>query len=223
MREALLRGSGQGLGNQTDGGNRGMHENFHRIGDYRMSRGCDIGRGVGQAAGRGQRTGRAADSVVGDAAARVPVPRASAQNAGRRDVHQLVVGGAVGVCGHGGRRALAGNGRRRGELSRLSVGQGDTGGGGGERDRGHIRDLHPVTQAIAVVHARVAGAAGDRNPGRNGQAQQTNKRQKPPHETSPPRLVEPRNGLFRTHRRFGLSRTFPRCRRLRRQLNSQAD
>ena len=174
-----------------------------------MSRGCDIGRGVGQAAGRGQRTGRAADSVVGDAAARVPVPRASAQNAGRRDVHQLVVGGAVGVCGHGGRRALAGNGRRRGELSRLSVGQGDTGGGGGERDRGHIRDLHPVTQAIAVVHARVAGAAGDRNPGRNGQAQQTNKRQKPPHETSPPRLVEPRNGLFRTHRRIWVIANFP--------------
>ena len=70
-------------------------------------------------------------------------------------------------------------------------------------DRSHLGDLQPVTQPIAIVRARIAGAAGDRNPGWNRQAQQTNKRKKPPHESSPPRLVEPRNGLSKYVRNMG--------------------
>ena len=55
--------------------------------------------------------------------------------------------------------------------------------------------VNTVAEAVAIVPRRVAHAAGDGNPGRKGQAKQTNKRQEPPHESSPPRAVEPRNGL----------------------------
>ena len=82
-----------------------MHEDLNRIGGHRLRRGRDVGRGVRQAAGRGQRIRRAADGVIRDAAAGVPIPGAGADVAGRRNVHQLVVGGAVGV------RAGAGRGR----------------------------------------------------------------------------------------------------------------
>ena len=177
-----------------------MHVHLHRIGGHRLSGGRDVGRAVGQTAGRGQWIRRTADGVIGDAAARVPVPGSGADAAGRRDIHQLVVGGAVGVRARTGRSALAGKGRGRTHLARLPKGHGDARGRGLQCDRGHIRDFHPVTQAIAIVSAWVADAAGDRNPGWNGQAQQANKRQEPPHESSPPRLVELRNGHSRYHR-----------------------
>ena len=60
---------------------------------------------------------------------------------------------------------------------------------------GDLGVLQTVAQAIAVVSCRIAHATGDRNSGRKGQAKQTNKRQEPPHESSPLRAVEPRNGL----------------------------
>ena len=186
-----------------------MHIHFDRIGCHRLSRGRDVGNAVRQASGRWQRIGRVADGIVGDPAARVPIPRAGAHVATRRNVHQLVVGGAVGKRAGVGRVALAGKGRRRTHLARLPVGNGDARGRRLQRERVHIGDLHPVAQSIAVVRARVAGAAGDRNPGRNGKAQQTNKRQEPPHESSPPRFVEPQNGHSRINRKIWVKANFP--------------
>ncbi len=97
LRIALLRRSPRcGLRDKADRCHLGMHKDFHGIGAYRRRGGGDIGRGIGQAAGRGQRLRRAADGVIGDAAAGVPIPRAGADVAAGRDVHQLVVGGAPG-------------------------------------------------------------------------------------------------------------------------------
>ena len=148
-----------------------MYIHLYRVGGHRLGGGRNVGYAIRQATGRGQWTRRVADGVVGDAATRVPVPGSCADAADRRDVHQLVVGGAIGKRGDAGLLTLAGQGGRRRYLTRLPVGHGDAGGHRLQRERGHISDLHPVAQSIAVVCARVSGAARDRYPGWNGQAQ----------------------------------------------------
>ena len=72
-----------------------MHENLYGIRCDRVGRDRDIGRGVRQAVGGRQGIRLDARSVVGDAAAGVPVPCAGADVAAGRDVDDLVVGRAV--------------------------------------------------------------------------------------------------------------------------------
>ena len=60
---------------------------------------------------------------------------------------------------------------------------------------GDVGKLQAIAEAVAIVSRRIANATGDGNPGWNGHAEQTNKRQKPPHESSPFRTSYPRNGF----------------------------
>ena len=195
LREALLRSD------KRDGSHLRMHKNLYGIRCDRVGRDRDISRGVRQAVGGGQGIRLATGGVVGDAAAGVTVPCAGADVAAGRDVYDLVVGRAVLIGAGAGRIAFAVLGLGRARLLCLPEGQRDARGPRLQIDGGHFPDLQPITQAIAVVRARVAGAAGYRNPGWYGQAQQANKRQEPPHESSPPRLFEPRSGLSEYARR----------------------
>ena len=177
-------------------GDRRVNIDRDGIGGDRVGRGRDIGDAVRQAARGRQGIGVVAVGVVGDAAAGIAVPRAGADIAGGRDIDQLIVCGAVAerVAAKRGRGALAGRGGGRLNRGGLAVSQRNPRDLRLQGDIGHIGDLRAVAEAVAVVPCRVAGTTGDRNPGRKGQAKQTNKGQEPPHESSPLRAVEPRNG-----------------------------
>ncbi len=118
--------------------------------------------------------------------------------AGGGDVGELIVGGAVAirVGTNRGRIALAGEGRGRLYLGGLPVGQRDAGDLRLQGDGSDVGVLRAVAEAVAVVTSRIAHTTGDGNSSRKGQAKQTNKRQEPPHESSPLRAVEPRNGRY---------------------------
>src|SRR5580704_1482733 len=64
-------------------------------------------------------------------------------------------------------------------------------------DSVYIRIFQSVALTIAIIPCRVASAAGEDHPRWNCQKHHENKRQIPPHESSPSRPIEPRNGLCR--------------------------
>ena len=198
LRETLLRSrAGEGVGDQAHAGNRRVDVYGDRVGGDGVGGGRDIGDGVGQAVCGRQRIRIVAVGVVSYATACVTVPCAGADAATRRDVDQLIVGSAVavGTGTYRDRSALAGGGGRRQDLGGLPVGQRNACDLRLQRDLRYLGVSNTVAEAVAIVPRRVARATGDGNPGRKGQAEQTNKRQEPPHESSPRRAVEARNGL----------------------------
>src|ERR1019366_6976415 len=139
--------------------------------------------------------GGIANGEIRNATARVAIPSAGTHIAAGTDVEYLVVRGGVCVTGYACSCTLASCGGRRVDLpglaeceryaSRLRL----------QVDRINIRILQPIAETIAIISCRVAVATGESHPRWNCQKDQKNERQIPPHESSPPRLIEPRNGL----------------------------
>src|SRR6185503_3294770 len=149
-----------------------MHKDLNRIRSDRMSRCSDVSNAIRQAVCGGQRVGKIAVCIVGNATAGIAVPGASADIAGGRNVNQLVVGGSVGIAvsGHVGRCARTCDRARCLNLLSLAVGQRYAGGLGLQNDGSYFSVLEAVGQSIAVVARWVARASRDRYPSRYGQA-----------------------------------------------------
>ena len=135
-----------------------------------------------------ERAGEVADGVIGNAAARIAVPRTRAHGAGGGNIHKLVVGGAVGERSDADRAAFAVAGRRRGDLPGLPERHGDANVLRLQVNGVQVCVSGTVAEAVAIISRRIASAAGEVMPAgraRNNKLTSVkNRRMNPPRSAS---------------------------------------